>query len=103
MAGRMNVPPTRSSLLRMRESLEIARQGYEILDKKREVLSTELVHVAHDAEALESKVHRLLAMAYHALLLAKMTMGQEHIEWAALAVNKTIEVRIFSIGNYIFL
>lgn len=94
MAGRMNIAPTRSSLLRTRESLAMAREGYDILDKKREVLSTELVHVAHDAERLEGEVQELLAVAYHALELAKMTMGQEHIEWAALSVNKTVEVTI---------
>lgn len=94
MPQRINIPPTRSSLLRMREALELAREGYEILDKKREVLSTELVHVAHDAESLEAEVQELLAAAYHALELAKMTMGRERIEWAALAVNKTVEVRV---------
>jgi V/A-type H+-transporting ATPase subunit D len=94
MAGRMNIAPTRSSLIRTRESLEMAREGYDILDKKREVLSTELVHVAHDAEELESRVQDLLAAAYHALELAKMTMGQEHIEWASLAVSKTVEVTV---------
>ncbi|MEA3346407.1 MAG: V-type ATP synthase subunit D [Chloroflexota bacterium] len=94
MPQRLNVPPTRSSLLRTRERLETAREGYEILDQKREVLSTELIHVAHDAEGLESKVHDLLETAYQALELAKMTMGRERIEWAALAVNKTMEVEV---------
>ncbi|MBC8448560.1 MAG: V-type ATP synthase subunit D [Chloroflexi bacterium] len=94
MPRRLNIPPTRSSLLRMREALELAREGYEILDKKREVLSTELVHVAHDAERLEAEGQELLAAAYHALGLAKMTMGRERVEWAALAVNKTVEVRV---------
>jgi len=91
---RLNIPPTRSSLLRTREALEMAREGYDILDKKREVLSTELIHIAHDAERLEGQLQELLAAAYQALKLAKMAMGQEHIEWAALAVNKTVEVGI---------
>jgi len=94
MPRRLNIPPTRSSLLRTREVLEMAREGYDILDRKREVLSTELVHVAHDAERLEAELHELLALAYHALQLAKMAMGQEHLEWAALAVNKTVEVTV---------
>jgi V/A-type H+-transporting ATPase subunit D len=94
MARKLNIPPTRSSLLRTREVLEMAREGYDILDKKREVLSTELVHVAHDAAQLEAEVHELLAAAYGALALAKVTMGQEHIEWAALAVTKTVEITV---------
>jgi V/A-type H+-transporting ATPase subunit D len=90
----INVPPTRSNLLRIRRELEFAREGYEILDRKREVLTTELVQLAHDAEELERQVWDLLAAAYRALEDARLSMGQEHVEWAALAVDKTIEVEV---------
>lgn len=96
--SRMNVPPTRSNLLRIKKELEFAREGYEILDKKREVLTTELIHLAHDAETLQRRVWDLLAAAYRALEKARLTMGQERVEWAALAVNKTVEVEIKSRG-----
>jgi len=92
----INVPPTRSNLLRVKRDLEFAREGYEILDRKREVLTTELVHMAHDAELLE--VWDLLAVAYRALEDARLQMGQEHIEWAALAVDKTVEVEVRARG-----
>jgi V/A-type H+-transporting ATPase subunit D len=95
---RMNVPPTRSNLLRIRQELELASEGYEILDKKREVLTAELLRLAHDAERLQGQVWDLLSAAYLALQGAKLTMGQEHVEWAALAVNKTVEVEIKSRG-----
>ena len=95
---RMNVPPTRSNLLRIRQDLGLAREGYEILDKKREVLTAELMRLAHDAERLQRQVWDLLSAAYLAMQGAKLTMGQEHVEWAALAVNKTVEVEIRSRG-----
>jgi len=95
---RMNVPPTRSNLLRIRQELAFAREGYEILDKKREVLTTELIHLAHDADNLQRQVWELLATAYRAMEVASLTMGREHVEWAALAVNKTVEVEIKSRG-----
>ncbi len=91
---RLNVPPTRSNLLRIKQELELAREGYEILDKKREVLTAELVHMAHDAEALQNRMWELLERAYRALERARLTMGQERVEWAALAVNKTVEVQV---------
>jgi V/A-type H+/Na+-transporting ATPase subunit D len=94
MMARINLPPTRSNLLHLRQELQFARQGYEILDRKREVLTTELFHLAHDAEALQGQVWQQLAKAYEALVKAKMTMGQEHVEWAALAMNKTVEVQL---------
>ncbi|MDY7040584.1 MAG: V-type ATP synthase subunit D [Chloroflexota bacterium] len=94
----ISVPPTRSNLLRMKRELQFAREGYEILDKKREVLATELMHLAHDASVLQQRLWNLLADAYRALEKAKLTMGQERVEWAALAVNKTVEVQIKSRG-----
>ncbi len=92
--ARMNVPPTRSNLLNMKHELQFAREGHDILDKKREVLTTELIRLAHDAETLQDQVWDQLAEAYRALEQARLTMGQEHIEWAALAVNKTVDVQL---------
>jgi V/A-type H+-transporting ATPase subunit D len=90
----INVPPTRSSLLQLQKDLKFVRQGYEILDRKRDVLANELIQLAHDAEILEEEVSQALAAAYQALERAKLTMGREHLEWAALAVNKTVEVQL---------
>lgn len=92
--ARLQIAPTRSNLFRIRESLELAQEGYEILDKKREVLTSELIHIAHDAAALQERVWAMLADAYQALLMARLAMGREHLEWAALSVSKTIEVTI---------
>ena len=90
----INIPPTRSNLLRIQQDLRFARDGYEILDRKREVLTKELVQVAHDAEVLQVKVWALLAAAYRALEKAQLTMGREQVEWAALATNKTVDVQL---------
>jgi V/A-type H+-transporting ATPase subunit D len=94
----MNIPPTRSNLIRIKQSLEFAQEGYEILDKKRQVLTTELLHLAHDAQRLQREVWDLLEAAYQALERARLTMGQEHIEWAALALHKTVEVDVKTRG-----
>jgi V/A-type H+-transporting ATPase subunit D len=91
---RINLPPTRSNLLRLRQELEFAREGYEILDRKREVLTSELLRIAHDAEALQAQVRELAAAAYRALEKARLTMGQERLEWAALAVKKSYDVHL---------
>lgn len=95
---RMNVPPTRSNLLRMKQELSFVREGHEILDKKREVLAIELIHMAHDADLLQKQVKSLFTAAYRALEMASLMMGREHVEWAALAVTKTVEVEIKTRG-----
>jgi len=92
--ARINVPPTRSNLIRMKQELRFAREGYEILDQKREVLAKELIRVADEAEALERDMEKLMTAAYYALETAMLTMGREQVEWAALAVHKTVEVHL---------
>jgi V/A-type H+-transporting ATPase subunit D len=90
----INVPPTRSNLIRTKQELQFAREGYKILDQKRVVLAKELVRLANDAEALERDMEKLSAEAYRALEKARMSMGSEHVEWAALAMNKTVDVQL---------
>jgi V/A-type H+-transporting ATPase subunit D len=90
----INVAPTRTNLIRIKKDLRFAREGYEILDRKREVLTTELVRVAHEADIIQKEVWKLLETAYRALEKARLTLGSDHVEWAALAANKTVDIHL---------
>ena len=90
----INVPPTRTNLIRLKKDLRFAREGYEILDRKREALTGELVRVAKEADTVQKEVWALLQTAYDAMEKARLVMGSDHVEWAALAVNKTVEVHL---------
>jgi len=90
----INVAPTRSNLIRVKKELRFAREGYEILDRKREALTGELVRVAKEADAVQKEVWALLETAYNAMEKARLVMGSDHVEWAALAVNKTVDVHL---------
>jgi V/A-type H+-transporting ATPase subunit D len=91
---RISVPPTRSNLIRIRKELQFAREGYAILDRKREVLTTELIRLAHDASLLQEEMRRLQTEAYRDLEKAQLVMGRENVEWAALAAHKTVDVQL---------
>ncbi|MCL4561480.1 MAG: V-type ATP synthase subunit D [Chloroflexi bacterium] len=92
--AKSNVPPTRSNLIRIKHELTFAREGYEILDRKRDVLAKELVRMAEDAQKVQEEMEKLFAAAYVAQEKAKLLMGREHVEWAALAVHKTIDIQV---------
>jgi V/A-type H+-transporting ATPase subunit D len=92
--AKINVAPTRSNLLRIKQELQFAKEGYEILNRKREVLTTELIRMAHNAEELQQQVWQLLAEAYTAMEKAQLKMGRERVEWAALAADKTVDVQL---------
>ncbi len=88
------ITPTRSNLLRVRQALKMAQEGYEILDKKRQVLTSELIRVAHDATAQQTEVWQKFDAAYQTLTAARLSMGRERLMWTALAVHKSVEVEI---------
>lgn len=90
----INIAPTRTNLIRLKKELRFAKEGYEILDRKREALTGELVRVAKEADTLQKEVWRLIETAYDAMEKARLVMGSDHVEWAALAVNKTVEVQL---------
>ncbi len=94
----LDIAPTRSNLLQMRTRLAFAREGYNILDKKREVLTGELLRVAGEAESLNQQVQGLFENAYQALELARLSMGQERIEWATMAVTHSVEINVVNRG-----
>lgn len=93
-----SIPPTRSNLLRLKVSLSFAKEGYSILDQKREVLTMELLGLVAKANSQQQKVNALLREAYQALEMARLTMGREKMEWAALSVNSSIEVKVLNHG-----
>ncbi len=95
---RLNIAPTRSNLLLIRRQLQFAREGFSILDKKREVLTAELLSRASEAEKLQKNTETKLEAAYDALKIARLTMGQERVAWAAMAVDHSVEVKVLNRG-----
>jgi V/A-type H+-transporting ATPase subunit D len=91
---RLNVPLTRSTLLETQRTLSFAKEGYDLLDRKREVLVTELVNMMDDAEAAESEMGERLASAQAKLARAKVSMGVEEIRRAALSIVTLPEVKV---------
>lgn len=43
--AKLNIAPTKSNLLSMKEQLAVSTNGYELLEEKREILVRELMHL----------------------------------------------------------
>ena len=50
---RVNVAATKTNLLKMRKSLELTREGYELLDEKRRILINELTSLVRVMDQLQ--------------------------------------------------
>ena len=49
--AKLNLPPTKSTLLTTKRNLEFASEGYELLDQKRQILVLELMSRVERARA----------------------------------------------------
>lgn len=82
-----NVTPTKTNLLKLKEELKFARQGYELLDQKRNILVVELLTLVDQASDYERKVQDGMVVAYAALQEAAMAMGKSRAATLSSAVN----------------
>ena len=65
--AKLNVAPTKSNLLSMKEQLTVSKDGYDLLEQKREILVMELMHMVEKVKLLEHKIDDLIAKAYPSL------------------------------------
>jgi len=69
--------PTRQNLLLARSRLTLARKGFDLLEKKRQVLLNELWAVQGKIEGLRAELGRALEKAHHAFDEAAAEIGAE--------------------------
>ena len=74
--------------------LRFARQGYELLDQKRNILVNELLALVDQAVDYEGQVHHALERAYGALESAVLAGGRLSAQTIAGAVNIEAGARI---------
>lgn len=74
-----NVFPTKSNLIQSRKSLELAGLGYDLLDKKRNVLLHEMMSLMDDVEGIQKQIDATFADAYRSLQKANFIMGQSEL------------------------
>lgn len=67
-------------------SLELSKKGYELLDKKRNVLIMTIMGFIEKAEEIQEKVAVVFGDAYEALQTANITMGISNIEQIAQSI-----------------
>lgn len=84
--ARLQVAPTKSNLLAVKEQLSIARDGYELLEQKREILVMELMQMVEKVKILEAGIEKQVAKAYPSLKRMFMAVGRDRVE----RVSKTV-------------
>lgn len=67
--------PTKGNLMSFKKSLALAKTGYELLDKKRNILVREMMTLIDAATEIQTKIDITYSKAYLALQHANITLG----------------------------
>lgn len=82
----VSIAPTKANLLSAKATLDFSKKGYELLDKKRNVLIREMMGLLDSAKDIQARIDSTFSEAYEALMMANLTMGIANVIDIALTV-----------------
>lgn len=89
-----NTFPTKGNLILAKNSLALSRQGYDLMDKKRNILIRELMDLIAEATDIQQEIDETFSSAYRALQKANIQMGIHEVEQVSLSVPVEDSIRI---------
>lgn len=89
-----NTFPTKGNLILAKNSLALASQGYELMDKKRNILLRELMALIDEAKGIQSEIDSTFTAAYAALQRANIELGINYVQEIAGSVPVESSIRI---------
>ena len=90
----LNTVPTKGNLMAAKSSLALARQGYELMDKKRNILIREIMDLTEKAELIQYEIDKTFTDAYAALEKANIELGIKNVETFAFNVPPEQDIHI---------
>ena len=90
----INTFPTKGNLIAAKNSLNLARQGYGLMDQKRNILIRELMTLIDQAKDIQSEIDHTFTEAYHALMYAKIELGIDYVKDIAGSVPVETSLKI---------
>lgn len=91
-----NIAFTKTNLMSAKATLDLSVKGFELLDKKRNVLIMSMMSFIDKAEEVQNKVAVVFGEAYEALQTANITMGVTNVQQISQSVA---EAQDFDILN----
>lgn len=84
---KLNIPPTKSNLIKVKQDNAIASEGYELLEQKREILVFELMSYVERVKRIEKELNNNINKAYGSLKKAISSFGHEDIKKKTQFIN----------------
>lgn len=89
-----NTFPTKGNLILAKNSLKLANKGYELMDKKRNILIRELMELIDKANNIQNEIDTTFSEAYEALQKVNTDMGLHKVKDICLTIPEDESIRI---------
>lgn len=86
--------PTKANLMKSKNMLSFSVKGYDLLDKKRNVLIREMMGLVQSATVIQGKIQSNFESAFEALKFANITLGFSTVEELAISVPDTEDFQV---------
>jgi len=93
----MATVPTKGNLIAKKRSLALARTGFDLMDRKRNILIREMMSLIDAAEKIQSEIDSTFSEAYRSLRKANITLGIIDDIASSIPVDNTVEIHYRSI------
>lgn len=90
----MQMAPTKANLIKSKSMLSFSRKGYDLLDKKRNVLIREMMGLVERANVIQNNIQANFESAFEALKFANITLGFNTVEELAISVPDTEDFQV---------
>ena len=89
--------PTKGNLINTKKSLDLAKVGFELLDRKRNIIVREMMQLIDRAAVIQSQIDSCYAEAYQALQRANVAHGVCDDIAASVPVENGLELTVRSV------
>lgn len=91
---KIELPPTKSSLRKIKEDLAFAYEGHDLLNQKREILAIEIVRKLGEIRRIESGFLNVLHELYAAYRDAAVDMGSQAVTLKSCSEKKAYTLQL---------
>lgn len=95
----LKVPPTKSSLLALKKQIVLLEEGYELLERKKEILTRLVYERLNFYRQLRQQTSASLVESYRWLGITQMRMGSQNLRQIALRLKPALIVKILPRSN----
>ncbi len=99
MEQRLNIPPTKSALLELQRQTQFLHEGYQLLERKRDLLTRLVYQNLERYRTLRHQADEAVRTSYDHLSITQMRMGSQRLRQLAVGMPLGLEGTILPRRN----